>query len=262
MSFLAGKRILITGLASNRSMAYGIAKAMKAQGAELAFTYLNDKLQPRVEEFAKEFGSDIVLPLDVATDESIQNCFAELSKKWEKFDGFVHAIAFAPGDQLDGDYVNAATREGYRIAHDISAYSFVAMAQAARPFLNKDASLLTLSYLGAERAIPNYNVMGLANASLEAATRVMAADLGKEGIRVNAISAGPIRTLAASGIKNFKKMLAAFEQTAALRRTVTIEDVGNSAAFLCSNLASGVTGEVLHVDAGFSITAMGELGEE
>ena len=201
MGFLTGKRILVTGLASNRSIAYGIAKSMKEQGAELAFTYLNDKLQPRVEEFAKEFGSDIVLPLDVATDESIQNCFAELSKHWEKFDGFVHAIAFAPGDQLDGDYVNAATR-------------------------------------------------------------VMAADLGKEGIRVNAISAGPIRTLAASGIKNLKKMLSAFEKTAALRRTVTIEDVGNSAAFLCSDLASGITGEIVHVDAGFSITAMGELGEE
>ena len=167
MGFLTGKRILVTGLASNRSIAYGIAKAMKEQGAELAFTYLNDKLQPRVEEFAKEFGSDIVLPLDVATDESIQNCFAELSKRWEKFDGFVHAIAFAPGDQLDGDYVNAATREGYRIAHDISAFSFVAMAQAARPYLNPNAALLTLSYLGAERAIPNYNVMCLAKASLE-----------------------------------------------------------------------------------------------
>lgn len=262
MGFLTGKRILVTGLASNRSIAYGIAKAMKEQGAELAFTYLNEKLQPRVEEFAKEFGANIVLPLDVATDESIQNCFAELSKHWDKFDGFVHAIAFAPGDQLDGDYVNAATRDGYRIAHDISAYSFVAMAQAARPYLNPNSALLTLSYLGAERAIPNYNVMCLAKASLEAATRVMAADLGKDGIRVNAISAGPIRTLAASGIKNFKKMLATFEKTAALRRTVTIEDVGNSAAFLCSDLASGITGEIVHVDAGFSITAMGELGEE
>jgi len=240
MGFLTGKRILVTGLASNRSIAYGIAKAMKEQGAELAFTYLNEKLQPRVEEFAKEFGANIVLPLDVATDESIQNCFAELSKHWDKFDGFVHAIAFAPGDQLDGDYVNAATRED----------------------LNPNAALLTLSYLGAERAIPNYNVMCLAKASLEAATRVMAADLGKDGIRVNAISAGPIRTLAASGIKNFKKMLATFEKTAALRRTVTIEDVGNSAAFLCSDLASGITGEIVHVDAGFSITAMGELGEE
>lgn len=262
MGFLAGKRILITGLASNRSIAYGIATAMKREGAELAFTYLNDKLKARVEEFAQEFGSTIVLPLDVATDESIKACFSQLKQHWDKFDGFVHAIAFAPGDQLDGDYVNAATREGYRIAHDISAYSFVAMAQAARPMLNQNAGLLTLTYLGAERAIPNYNVMCLAKASLEAATRVMAADLGKDGIRVNAISAGPIRTLAASGIKNFKKMLATFENTAPLRRAVTIEDVGNSAAFLCSELASGITGEVLHVDAGFSITAMGDLGAE
>lgn len=262
MGFLAGKRILITGLASNRSIAYGIATAMNREGAELAFTYLNDKLKARVEEFAQEFGSTIVLPLDVATDESIKACFSQLKQHWDKFDGFVHAIAFAPGDQLDGDYVNAATREGYRIAHDISAYSFVAMAQAARPMLNQNASLLTLTYLGSERAIPNYNVMCLAKASLEAATRVMAADLGKDGIRVNAISAGPIRTLAASGIKNFKKMLATFENTAPLRRTVTIEDVGNSAAFLCSELASGITGEVLHVDAGFSITAMGDLGAE
>ncbi|MBF0784867.1 enoyl-ACP reductase FabI [Muribacter muris] len=262
MGFLAGKRILITGLASNRSIAYGIASAMKREGAELAFTYLNDKLKGRVEEFAKEFGSEIVLPMDVATDESITECFAALGKHWEKFDGFVHSIGFAPADQLDGDYVNAATREGFRIAHDISAYSFVAMAQAARPMLNPNSALLTLSYLGAERAIPNYNVMCLAKASLEASTRVMAADLGKEGIRVNAISAGPIRTLAASGIKDFKKMLATFEKTAPLRRTVTIEDVGNSAAFLCSDLAGGITGEVVHVDAGFSIVAMGDLGAE
>lgn len=259
MGFLTNKRILITGLASNRSIAYGIAKAMKREGAQLAFTYLNDKLKGRVEEFAKEFGSDIVLPLDVATDESISNCFAQLGRLWGKFDGFVHAIGFAPADQLEGDYVNAATREGYKIAHDISAYSFVAMAQAARPMLNEGAALLTLSYLGAERAIPNYNVMCLAKASLEAATRVMAADLGKEGVRVNAISAGPIRTLAASGIKDFKKMLATFEKTAPLGRCVTIDDVGNSAAFLCSDLSAGITGEVVHVDAGFSITAMANL---
>lgn len=259
MGFLTNKRILITGLASNRSIAYGIAKAMQREGAELAFTYLNDKLKARVEEFAKEFGSNIVLPLDVATDESIENCFSELAKHWDKFDGFVHAIGFAPADQLEGDYVNAASREGFRIAHDISAYSFVAMAKVARPMLNPNAALLTLSYLGAERAIPNYNVMCLAKASLEASTRVMAADLGKEGIRVNAISAGPIRTLAASGIKDFKKMLATFEKTAPLGRCVTIDDVGNSAAFLCSDLAAGITGEVVHVDAGFSITAMAQL---
>ncbi|QLB20149.1 enoyl-[acyl-carrier-protein] reductase [Vespertiliibacter pulmonis] len=262
MGFLTGKRILITGLASNRSIAYGIAMAMKREGAELAFTYLNDKLKGRVEEFAKEFGSDIVIPMDVATDESITNCFTELAKSWEKFDGFVHSIGFAPADQLEGDYVNAATREGFRIAHDISAYSFVAMAQAARPMLNPKSALLTLTYLGAERAIPNYNVMCLAKASLEASTRVMAADLGKEDIRVNAISAGPIRTLAASGIKDFKKMLSNFEKTAPLRRTVTIEDVGNSAAFLCSDLAGGITGEIVHVDAGFSVVAMGDIDAE
>ncbi|MDP8079561.1 enoyl-ACP reductase FabI [Phocoenobacter skyensis] len=261
MGFLAGKRILVTGLASNRSIAYGIAQAFAREGAELAFTYLNDKLKPRVEKFAEEFGAKIVLPLDVASDENITECFAELSKHWDKFDGFVHAIGFAPADQLDGDYVNAATRDGFRIAHDISAYSFVAMAQAARPMLNPNSALLTLSYLGAERSIPNYNVMCLAKASLEASTRVMAADLGGEGIRVNAISAGPIRTLAASGIKDFKKMLSTFEKSAPLKRTVTIEDVGNSAAFLCSDLASGVTGEILHVDAGFSTTAMSNLSE-
>ncbi|MDG6896026.1 enoyl-ACP reductase FabI [Volucribacter amazonae] len=259
MGFLTNKRILITGLASNRSIAYGIAKAMQREGAELAFTYLNDKLKARVEEFAKEFGSNIVLPLDVASDESIETCFSQLAQHWDKFDGFVHAIGFAPADQLEGDYVNAATREGFRIAHDISAYSFVAMARVARPMLNEGAALLTLSYLGAERAIPNYNVMCLAKASLEAGTRVMAADMGKQGIRVNAISAGPIRTLAASGIKDFKKMLSTFEKTAPLGRCVTIDDVGNTAAFLCSDLSAGITGEVVHVDAGFSITAMSNL---
>ncbi|KGQ44387.1 enoyl-ACP reductase [Gallibacterium anatis] len=259
MGFLTNKRILIAGVASNRSIAYGIAQAMHREGAELAFTYQNDKLKGRVEEFAKELGSSIVLPCDVGTDESIENCFAELHQHWDKFDGFVHAIAFAPGDQLDGDYVNAVNREGFRIAHDISAYSFVAIAKAARANLNPGAALLTLSYLGSERAIPNYNVMGLAKASLEANTRYMASALGKEGVRVNAISAGPIRTLAASGIKNFKKMLGHFENTAPLRRTVTIEDVGNTAAFLCSDLAAGITGEVVHVDAGFSTVAMSEL---
>ncbi|MBE2898942.1 enoyl-ACP reductase FabI [Pasteurellaceae bacterium TAE3-ERU1] len=262
MGFLSNKRILIAGVASNRSIAYGIAKAMHEAGAELAFTYQNDKLKPRVEEYAKDFGSSIVIPCDVANDQDIENCFAELAKHWEKFDGFVHAIAFAPGDQLDGDYVDAVNREGFKIAHDISSYSFVAMAKAARKMLNPGAGLVTLSYLGAERAIPNYNVMGLAKASLEANVRFMANAMGKEGIRVNAISAGPIRTLAASGIKNFKKMLSHCEAVTPLRRTVTTEDVGKSAAFLCSDLASGVTGEVLHVDGGFNIAAMNELDAE
>jgi enoyl-[acyl-carrier protein] reductase I len=259
MGFLTGKRILVAGVASNRSIAYGIAQAMHREGAELAFTYQNDKLKARVEEFAADFGSKIILPCDVAHDESITNLFTELANTWDKFDGFVHAIAFAPGDQLDGDYVNAVTREGFAIAHDISSYSFVAMAKACRSMLNPNSALVTLSYLGAERAIPNYNVMGLAKASLEANVRYMANAMGPEGIRVNAISAGPIRTLAASGIKDFKKMLSHCESVTPIRRTVTIEDVGNSAAFLCSNLSSGITGEVIHVDGGFSIAAMNEL---
>ncbi|NKI73772.1 enoyl-ACP reductase FabI [Dickeya sp. CFBP 2040] len=259
MGFLNGKRILVTGVASNRSIAYGIAQAMHREGAELAFTYQNDKLKPRVDEFAKEFGSSIVLPCDVAEDASIDALFAELAKVWPKFDGFVHSIAYAPGDQLDGDYVNAVTREGFSIAHDISAYSFVAMAKACRAMLNPNSGLITLSYLGAERAIPNYNVMGLAKASLEANVRYMANALGRDGIRVNAVSAGPIRTLAASGIKNFKKMLSHCEAVTPIRRVVTIEDVGNAAAFMCSDLAAGISGEILHVDGGFNIAAMNEL---
>ncbi|ATF53424.1 enoyl-ACP reductase FabI [Morganella morganii] len=259
MGFMTGKRILITGVASKLSIAYGIAKAMRDQGAELAFTYQNDKLKPRVEEFAQSLGSSIVLPCDVAEDESIENLFTELAKVWPKFDGFVHSIGFAPADQLDGDYVDTVNREGFRIAHDISAYSFVAMAKACRSMLNPNSALLTLSYLGAERAIPNYNTMGLAKASLEANVRYMANAMGKETIRVNAVSAGPIRTLAASGIKDFRKMLSHCEAVTPLRRTVTTEDVGNAAAFLCSDLAGGITGEILHVDGGFSIAAMNEL---
>ncbi len=259
MGFLTGKRILITGVASNRSIAYGIAQAMYREGAELAFTYQNEKLRPRVEGFASEFNSSIVLPCDVSEDASIESLFSELSKVWPTFDGFVHSIGFAPAEQLDGDYVNAVTRDGFKIAHDVSAYSFVAIAKACRSMLNPNSALLTLSYLGAERAIPNYNVMGLAKASLEANVRYMANAMGPEGIRVNAISAGPIRTLAASGIKDFKKMLSHCEAVTPIRRTVTIEDVGNTAAFLCSNLASGISGEVVHVDGGFNITAMNEL---
>ncbi|WP_313678583.1 SDR family oxidoreductase [Pantoea vagans] len=231
MGFLSGKRILITGVASKLSIAYGIAQAMHKQGAELAFTYQNDKLKGRVEEFAKDLGSDIVLPCDVAEDESIKSLFTELAKTWPKFDGFVHSIGFAPGEQLVGDYVNAVTREGFKIAHDISAYSFVAMAKECREMLNPHSALLTLSYLGAERAIPNYNVMGLAKASLEANVRYMANAMGP----------------------------AHCEAVTPIRRTVTIEDVGNSAAFLCSDLAGGITGEVVHVDGGFSIAAMNEL---
>ncbi|ATW30416.1 enoyl-[acyl-carrier-protein] reductase [Candidatus Williamhamiltonella defendens] len=258
MGFLAEKRILITGIASKLSIAYGIAQAMKRQGAELAFTYQNEKLKYRVEEFAQNLGSTLVFPCDVAEDKSIEGLFLELSQHWPKFDGFVHSIGFAPRDQLEGGYIKAVTREGFQIAHDISSYSFVALAKACQNMLNENTALLTLTYLGAERAIPNYNVMGLAKASLEANVRYMANDLGPKQIRVNGISAGPIRTLAASGISDFRKMLTQFEKTAPIRRTVTIEDVGNSAAFLCSDLAAGITGEILHVDGGFSIAAMGD----
>ncbi|RIY35263.1 enoyl-ACP reductase FabI [Psittacicella gerlachiana] len=258
MGILNNKKILVTGIASNLSIAYGIAQQLKEQGAELAFTYVGEKLKPRVEKFAAEFGSDIVLELDVANDQSIEQCFADLAKVWSKFDGFVHSIAFAGADQLDGNYVEVVTREGFRIAHDISSYSLAAMTKAALPYLNDEASIVTLSYLGAERAIPNYNVMGLAKASLEANVRYIANSLGYRGIRANAISAGPIKTLAAKGIKNFSRMLDYFENSAPLRRTVTTKEVGGTAAYLLSNLASGVTGEVIHVDGGFSIAAMNE----
>lgn len=259
MDFLVNKRILITGIASKLSIAYGIAQAMKKQGAELAFTYQNEKLKSRVEEIAKESGSTLVFPCDVDEDKKIDNLFSALSQHWPEFDGFVHSIGFAPRDQLEGNYIDAVTREGFKMAHDISSYSFVAMAKACQHMLKDHSALLTLSYLGAERAIPNYNVMGLAKASLEANVRYMANELGQKQIRVNGISAGPIRTLAASGIADFRKMLTQFEKTAPLRRTMTIEDVGNAAAFLCSELASGVTGEILHVDGGFSIAAMGDI---
>ncbi|MFB6421941.1 MAG: enoyl-ACP reductase FabI [Candidatus Malihini olakiniferum] len=259
MSFLTGKRILVAGVASNRSIAFGIAQAMQREGAELSFTYQNDKLKSRVEGLAKELGFSIVLPCNVAEDASIKTMFSKLANTWPTFDGFAHSIAFATGDQLDGDYVNVVTREGFHIAHDISSYSFVAMAKACRAMLNRNSALLTLSYLGAERALPNYNVMGPAKASLEANVRYMANAMGSQGVRVNAISAGPIRTLAASGIKNFRKMLSYCEAVTPIRRVVTIEDVGNSAAFLCSNLAAGISGEVLHVDGGFNIATMNEL---
>lgn len=258
MGILSGKRILVTGIASNLSIAYGIAKQLKSQGAELALTYLGEKLKPRVEKFAQDFDTNIVLELDVASDESIKKCFEELHQVWGKFDGFVHSIAFAGQEQLDGDYVKAVTREGFRIAHDISSYSLVAMTKEALPYLNEGSSIVTLTYLGAERAIPNYNVMGLAKASLEANVRYIANSLGKKNIRINAISAGPIKTLAAKGIKNFSKMLDHTAAVTPLRRTVTTEEVGGVTAFLMSSLSSGVTGEVIHVDGGFSIAAMNE----
>ena len=263
MGFLTGKRALITGIASNRSIAYGIAQAMHREGAELALTYQNDKLKPRVEKFAAEFGSSIVIPCDVGSDSEIETTFKQLAEHWDGFDILVHAIAFAPKEQLEGSIVDNTTREGAQIAHDISAYSFLAMAKYARPLMaDRHSAMLTLSYLGAVAAIPNYNVMGMAKASLEAGVRFMAADLGPSGIRVNAISAGPIRTLAASGITGFRKMLDHFEQHAPLRRNVTIEEVGNAAAFLCSDLASGITGEITYVDGGWNILGMSGMPTE
>jgi enoyl-[acyl-carrier protein] reductase I len=257
MGFMQGKRVLIVGLASNRSIAWGIAKAMHREGAELAFTFQNDKLQSRVEEMAAECGSNITVECDVSNDDHIENVFKVLGQHWDGLDGIVHSVAFAPRDALEGDYVNATTRDNFRIAHDISSYSFTALAKAGRSMMEgRNGSLLTLTYLGAERAIPNYNVMGVAKASLEANVRYMAVALGAEGTRVNAISAGPIRTLAASGINNFKAMLSKAADTAPLKRNVTIEEVGNVAAFLCSDLASGVTGEVTYVDCGYNIAGL------
>jgi enoyl-[acyl-carrier protein] reductase I len=258
MGFLAGKRALIVGLLSNRSIAYGIAEAMKREGAELAFTYQMDKFEDRVSKLAEDFDSKIVLPCDVSSDEQIEHLFKELNKHWDGIDIIVHSVAFVPKDALDGDYLEKVTREYFRIAHDVSSYSFAALAKAALPMMEgRNGSLLTLSYLGAERTLPNYNVMGVAKASLEANVRYMAQSLGPKGIRVNAVSAGPIRTLAASGIANFDKMQGFNDKHAPLRRGVTIEEVGNASAFLCSDLASGITGEITYVDGGMNITAAG-----
>ena len=258
MGFLTGKRVLIVGLLSNRSIAYGIAEAMKREGAELAFTYQIDKFEDRVKKLAAEFDSNIVLPCDVGSDEQIDALFPALAKHWDSIDVIVHSVAFVPKDALDGDYLEKVTREYFRIAHDISSYSFAALAKAAMPMMEgRNGSLLTISYLGAERTLPNYNVMGVAKASLEANVRYMAQSLGPKGIRVNAVSAGPIKTLAASGIADFDKMQGFNEKHAPLRRNVTIEEVGNVSAFLCSDLASGVTGEITYVDGGMNITAAG-----
>ena len=255
MGFLTGKKLLITGVLSNRSIAYGIAKACHAQGAELAFSYVGERFKDRITGFAAEFGSTLVFDCDVASDEQIERMFSDLSQPWPKIDGFVHAIGFAPREAIGGDFLEGLSREGFRIAHDISAYSFPAMAKAALPYLNDKSALLTLSYLGALRTIPNYNTMGLAKASLEASVRYLAESLGPKGMRVNGISAGPIKTLAASGIKDFGKLLAGVAGASPLRRNVTIEDVGNVAAFLMSDLASGMTAEITYVDGGFSQTA-------
>jgi enoyl-[acyl-carrier protein] reductase I len=258
MGFLAGKRILITGLLSNRSISYGIAKAMHREGAELAFTYQNERFQERVAKMAAEFGSELIFTCDVQNDAEITGLFEQLGQKWDSLDGLVHSIAFAPTDALEGDFLEGFSREAFRISQEVSACSFPLLAKAARPMMaGRRGALLTMSYLGAVRTMPNYNIMGLAKASLEASVRYLAVCLGPEGTRVNAISAGPIKTLAASGIGNFGKLLSFNERNAPLRRNVTIEEVGNAAAFLCSDLASGVTGEIMYVDGGFNTTALG-----
>jgi enoyl-[acyl-carrier protein] reductase I len=259
MGFLAGKKLLITGVLSNRSIAYGIAKACHAQGAELAFSYVGERFKERITEFAADFDSKLIFDCDVGNDAQIDALFTDLSAHWPKFDGFVHAIGYATKESIAGDFLEGLSREGFKIAHDISAYSFPAMAKAARPYLNPKSALLTLTYLGALRVLPNYNTMGLAKASLEASVRYLAECLGPQGVRVNGISAGPIKTLAASGIKDFGKMLKA-SAAAPIRRNVTIEDVGNVAAFLLSDLAGGVSAEITYVDGGFS-QVVGGIGD-
>ncbi len=260
MGFLAGKRALIVGVASQRSIAWGIAEAMHAQGAELAFTYQTEKLRSRVEQVAEQCGSDLLFPCDVASDEEIDAVFDGLSGAWDGLDVIVHSVGFAPRDQIAGDYLDVVTREGFQIAHDISSYSFAALAKAGREMMaGRNGSLLTLTYMGSTRAMPSYNVMGLAKASLEANVRYLAQSMGPHGHRVNAISAGPIKTLAAAGISQFRRMLDHVETTAPMRRTITTAEVGNAAAFLCSDLASGITGETIFVDAGYNILGMAEL---
>jgi enoyl-[acyl-carrier protein] reductase I len=262
MGFLSGKKALIVGLASNRSIAYAIAKAFHEQGGELAFTYQNERLKTRVEDMAAEFGSQLVFPCDVALDTEINDVFSQLKTHWQHLDCLVHSVAYAPASQICGDYIENADRQGFQIAHDISVYSLIGLSKAALSMMkDTKGSILTLSYYGAEKAVPNYNVMGIAKASLEATVRYLAAGLGPRGLRVNAISAGPLKTLAAAGIKDFRKIQTAYANAAPLKRNITAEEVGNAAAFLCSDLASGITGEVLHVDAGYHAVASGDLIE-
>jgi enoyl-[acyl-carrier protein] reductase I len=257
MGFLSGKRAFIVGVATERSIAWGIAQAMHREGAELAFSYVNDKMKERVEPLAASLGSHLTMPLDVTVDTQCDEAFTRLKREWREIDILVHAVAYAPREALTGTFVSATSREAFRIAHDVSSFSLTALAQRAQPLMaGRHGALLTLSYLGALRSIPGYNVMGLAKASLEASVRFLAADLGPQGIRVNAISAGPIKTLAAAGIPGFRKMLARVAEVAPLRRNVTLEDVGNAGAFLCSDLAAGITGEILYVDSGFSTVGM------
>jgi len=260
MGFLEGKRALIVGVASPRSIAWGIAEAMYEQGAELAYTYQNERLEPRVRKIATATNSEILIPCDVALDDDIENVFTELGKHWDGYDILVHSVGFAPREQLIGDYLEVINREGFQIAHDISSYSFAALAKAGLGMMEgRDGALLTLTYMGSVRAMPSYNVMGLAKASLEANVRYMAQSLGPKGIRVNAISAGPVKTLAAAGVSDFRKMMAHVEATAPMRRNITPREVGDVAAFLCSDLASGVTGETTFVDSGYNILGMAEL---
>ena len=262
MGLLTGKKALIVGVASKLSIAAGIANAFHREGAEIGLTYQNDRLKKRVEEFGANWDAAFTLPCDVSSDEDITTLFTDIAKVWDGIDILIHSVGFAPSHELDGNYVDATTREGFSIAHDVRSYSFVALAKGSRELMkDRNGSLLTLTYLGANRTLPNYNVMGLAKASLEANVRYMAGALGPEGTRVNAISAGPIRTLAASGIKSFRKMLSENEKQTPLRRNVTTEEVGNAAAFLCSGLASGITGEILYVDGGFNTTAMRSFEE-
>ena len=257
MGFLAGKKALIVGLATDRSIAWGISQAMRREGALLAFSYQNDRIKDRVTELATSLGSTIVMPMDVGIDSEIDTAFARLGSEWGALDVIVHSVAFAPREALTGGFVEATTRQAFAQAHDVSSYSLTALARAVLPLMaGRAGALLTLSYLGAVRSIPSYNVMGLAKASLEANVRFLAADLGPKNVRVNAISAGPIKTLAAAGIPGFRKMLHHVEQVAPLRRNVTTEDVGNAAAFLCSDLAAGITGETLYVDSGYSHVGM------
>ncbi|MCX7153973.1 MAG: enoyl-ACP reductase FabI [Betaproteobacteria bacterium] len=262
MGFLAGKRILITGLLSNRSISWGIAKACQREGAVLAFTYQNERFKDRVAEMAKELGSELIFACDVGNDAEIDALFAELGRHWDGLDGLVHAIAFAPREAISGELLDGLSREAFRVAHDVSSYSFAALAKGALPLMKgRNAALLTLSYLGAVRVLPHYNTMGLAKASLEAAVRYLASNLGPSGIRVNGISAGPIKTLAAAGIAGFGKILKFVEENAPLRRNVSIDDVGNVAAFMLSDLASGITGEITYVDSGFN-TVVGGIGQD
>lgn len=253
MGMLENKKFLITGIANKFSIGYGIAKSMSKEGADLAITYQNEKLKSRVESCAKKLKSSIVLECDVSNDKNIKNLFFELSKRWKKFDGFIHSIAFAPSSQLTGDYIDSVNRKGFIIAHDISSYSFVAMAKACKNMLNKHSSLITITYIGSNLVVPNYNVMGLAKASLEANVKYMAHSMGSHNVRVNAISAGPIKTLASCGIKNFRKMLFNYEKVIPLRRLITTKEIGNVASFISSELSSGITGQIIYVDGGFNI---------